>query len=42
MKDDNNNLSYADEQYLLGQITEKYDYYDLKLFRKNDKDGKSQ
>ena len=28
MKNDNNNLSYADEQYLLGQITEKYDYYE--------------
>lgn len=28
MKNDNNNLSYAEEQYLLGQITEKYDYYE--------------
>ncbi len=28
MKNDNNNLSYTDEQYLLGKITEKYDYYE--------------
>lgn len=35
------NIGY-DVVAMVGTGDEKYDYYDLKLFRKKDKDGKSQ
>ena len=35
------NIGY-DVVAMVGTDDEKYDYYDLKLFRKKDKDGKSQ